>query len=120
MQVIIVVLIIIKIIIKNDHVNNSNNNNNVNNSLTSSSSYELGANKKYMLKVALAGDAGTGKTSFMCKYIMGKFSGVYKATIGGDRLTKEISHYGCKVVLQLWDTAGQEMSQSLGAAFYIF
>jgi len=95
-------------------------NSNVNNSKRISSlNYDLNTNKKYMLKVALVGDALTGKTSFMWKYIMGKFSNDYKATIGGDRLTKEISHYGYKVVLQMWDTAGQE-NFSLGNAYYIF
>ena len=47
-----------------------------------------------------------------------KFSTSYKATIGADFLTKEVTVDDRIVTLQLWDTAGQERFQSLGVAFY--
>lgn len=47
-----------------------------------------------------------------------KFSTSYKATIGADFLTKEVTVDDRVVTLQLWDTAGQERFQSLGVAFY--
>ncbi|KAH0536645.1 Rab GTPase ypt7 [Glutinoglossum americanum] len=47
-----------------------------------------------------------------------KFSASYKATIGADFLTKEVSVDDRLVTMQLWDTAGQERFQSLGVAFY--
>ncbi|ETO11967.1 Rab7 [Reticulomyxa filosa] len=54
----------------------------------------------------------------MNKYVSDKFSKTYKATIGADFLTKEITIDDTLVTLQIWDTAGQERFQSLGVAFY--
>jgi len=74
--------------------------------------------KKVLLKVIILGDSGVGKTSLMNQYVNNKFSNQYKATIGADFLTKEVSVDGKQVTLQIWDTAGQERFQSLGVAFY--
>lgn len=76
--------------------------------------------KKALLKVIILGDSGVGKTSLMNRYHSGKFTGQYKATIGADFLSKEITIDGSdrKATLQIWDTAGQERFQSLGVAFY--
>lgn len=46
---------------------------------------------KVLLKVIILGDSGVGKTSLMNQYVNRKFSSQYKATIGADFLTKEIS-----------------------------
>ncbi|KAF9405501.1 hypothetical protein BGZ94_003509, partial [Podila epigama] len=59
-----------------------------------------------------------GKTSLMNQYVNKKFSNQYKATIGADFLTKEVSIDERHVTMQIWDTAGQERFQSLGVAFY--
>lgn len=74
--------------------------------------------KKTLLKVIILGDSGVGKTSLMQKFVNQKFSQQYKATIGADFLTKEITIDGKPVTLQIWDTAGQERFQLLGVAFY--
>ena len=74
--------------------------------------------KKLLLKVIILGDSGVGKTSLMDQYVNRKFSNQYKATIGADFLTKEITIDDKQVTLQIWDTAGQERFQSLGVAFY--
>ena len=75
--------------------------------------------KKTLLKVIILGDYGVGKTSLMQQFVNSKFSHQYKATIGADFLTKEITVDNNKLVtLQIWDTAGQERFQSLGVAFY--
>ena len=52
------------------------------------------------------------------QFVNKKFSAQYKATIGADFLTKEITIGDKTLSLQLWDTAGQERFQSLGVAFY--
>ena len=44
------------------------------------------------LQVIILGDSGVGKTSLMNQYVNKKFSNQYKATIGADFLTKEVSH----------------------------
>ncbi|ONH71617.1 putative Ras-related protein Rab7 [Pichia kudriavzevii] len=73
---------------------------------------------KTLLKVIILGDTGVGKTSLMQRFINGKFSQQYKATIGADFLPKDMTIDDKNVTLQIWDTAGQERFQSLGVAFY--
>ena len=48
----------------------------------------------------------------------GKFTNQYKITVGADLFSNEIIYNGRQVILQIWDTAGQEKFQSIGAAFY--
>lgn len=78
----------------------------------------MSSKKKTLLKVIILGDSGVGKTSLMQQFVNGKFSHQYKATIGADFLTKELTIDDKTVTMQLWDTAGQERFQSLGVAFY--
>lgn len=54
----------------------------------------------------------------MNRYQSNKFTGQYKATIGADFTSKQITLGGTKVTLTMWDTAGQERFQSLGTSFY--
>lgn len=74
--------------------------------------------KKVLKKVVILGDSGVGKTALMGQYVHRKFSSQYKATIGADFLSKELTLNDKLVTLQIWDTAGQERFQSLGQAFY--
>ncbi|XP_050308928.1 ras-related protein Rab-7a [Anthonomus grandis grandis] len=78
----------------------------------------MASNKKVLLKVIILGDSSVGKTSLMNQYVNRKFSNQYKATIGADFLTKEVTIDDKTVTMQIWDTAGQERFQSLGVAFY--
>ena len=59
-----------------------------------------------------------GKTSLMERFVAQKFTSQYKATIGADFSTKDVTVGNELVTLQIWDTAGQERYQSLGTAFY--
>eukprot|EP01102_Stenamoeba_stenopodia_P007636 TRINITY_DN2150_c0_g1_i1.p1 TRINITY_DN2150_c0_g1~~TRINITY_DN2150_c0_g1_i1.p1 ORF type:complete len:203 (-),score=28.76 TRINITY_DN2150_c0_g1_i1:56-664(-) len=74
--------------------------------------------KKVLLKVIILGDSGVGKTALMTQYVMKKFSFTYKTTIGADFMAKELNVDDHIVVLQIWDTAGQDRFKSLGTAFY--
>lgn len=74
--------------------------------------------KKSLVKIIILGDSGAGKTSLMNMFVNSTFTAQYKATIGADFLTKEITVNDKVISLQLWDTAGQERFQSLGVAFY--
>ncbi|KXS19547.1 ras-related protein rab-7a [Gonapodya prolifera JEL478] len=78
----------------------------------------MASRRKPLLKVIILGDSGVGKTSLMNQFVNRKFSNQYKATIGADFLTKEVSVDDKVVTMQIWDTAGQERFQSLGVAFY--
>ncbi|XP_067106131.1 ras-related protein rab7 [Osmerus mordax] len=73
---------------------------------------------KSPLKVILIGNSGVGKSSFMNRYVNHRFTNMYRATIGTDFLTKELSIGDSTVVLQIWDTAGTERFQSLGTPLY--
>ncbi|KAJ3431565.1 rab7b [Anaeramoeba flamelloides] len=73
---------------------------------------------KALLKIIILGDSGVGKTSLMNRYVKNKFTNQYKATIGADFLSKEITIDDRSVTMQIWDTAGQERFQSLGVSFY--
>merc|ERR1711861_121197 len=79
---------------------------------------KMSGRKKVLLKVIILGDSSVGKTSLMNQYVNKKFNTQYKATIGADFLTKEVSLEERVVTMQIWDTAGQERFQSLGVAFY--
>ena len=70
------------------------------------------------LKIVLLGDPGVGKTSLIHRYCNYYFRSHYKATIGVDFITKEISVDGKSLTIQVWDTAGQERFHSLGTSFY--
>jgi Ras-related protein Rab-7A len=69
-------------------------------------------------KIVILGAQGVGKTSLMERFVAAKFNAQYKATIGADFSTKDVSIGSEVVTLQIWDTAGQERYQSLGTAFY--
>ena len=63
-----------------------------------------------LLKLAIIGDSGVGKSNFLFKYIEGQFSPLHVATVGFDYKSKIITlpQSKKKVKLQIWDTAGQE------------
>ncbi|KAF8896758.1 P-loop containing nucleoside triphosphate hydrolase protein [Gymnopilus junonius] len=73
------------------------------------------------VKLVVIGSSGVGKTSLRGKYISGRFSTGYRATIGADFITKTLPHptrADQSVTLQIWDTAGQERFSSLSTAFF--
>lgn len=73
---------------------------------------------KSLQKIIILGAQGVGKTSLMERFVAAKFSAQYKATIGADFSTKDVTVGNELITLQIWDTAGQERYQSLGTAFY--
>ncbi len=69
------------------------------------------------LRLALVGDSGVGKTSFVKRYVDAPFSTNFKATIGIDYEKKTIVINDESVKLVIWDTAGQEKFYSLTPLF---
>lgn len=59
-----------------------------------------------------------GKTCLLNRYVKNQYSMIYKATVGGDFLTKTINRPNEIVQLQIWDTAGTERYHAMGAGFY--
>lgn len=62
----------------------------------------MSSRKKILLKVIILGDSSVGKSSLMNQYVHSKFSTQYKATIGADFLTKEVTVQDKQVTLQIW------------------
>jgi len=75
--------------------------------------------KEYIFKVIVVGDAGTGKTTFIQRYVHNYFSLHYKSTIGVDFALKEVPLDGhTNIKLSLWDIAGQERFGNMIRVFY--
>lgn len=59
-------------------------------------------------KVVLVGDGGVGKTTFVKRHISGEFEKRYLATMGVEvHPLHFFTNFG-KILMNVWDTAGQE------------
>lgn len=67
-------------------------------------------NQNRDLKIIIVGDSGTGKTSFVNKYILNRFADTYQATIATQFSSKILEIDGTTYRLQFWDIAGQDRS----------
>ena len=74
--------------------------------------------EKLSFKIIMIGPANSGKTSIVRRYVDKKFNDDYKVTVGFDYMNKEITIGKKKINIQLWDTAGTEMFQSLSSSYY--
>ena len=76
-------------------------------------------NTDIVIKLALIGDASTGKTSISKCYINGPLQNEeeYKVTVALDFFTKILECENNLIKLQIWDTAGQERYQSLTSGY---
>jgi len=59
------------------------------------------------IKLVAVGDGAVGKTSLLIAYAKGTFPETYIPTVF-ENYTAQIEHEGKKILLHLWDTAGQE------------
>ena len=76
---------------------------------------------KYHYHVCLVGDANTGKTSLVDRWVHNRFlNSSHEMTIGVDFATTRIDVQDDEPQTQVgfWDTAGQEIFQSITAAYY--
>jgi len=74
--------------------------------------------KKIKLKILLVGDATVGKTSVLLKYVKDTFSDNYLSTIGVELCHKEIKTEKYDIVLNIWDSAGQERFRAISKSCY--
>ena len=68
-------------------------------------------------KILLIGDSSVGKTCLISKYAIGVFNEDYITTIGFDSRQKEEIINNEKVLVKIFDTAGQERFKSITANY---
>ena len=71
---------------------------------------QMGKNTKNELKIIVVGNSGTGKTSFVNKWINNTFDENYKATIVSEFSYKIYDYKDKSYKIQLWDLAGMDQN----------
>jgi len=71
-------------------------------------------------KVVLLGDSGVGKTCIITRFVSSSFEANINSTNGASYCTKMVKYeeLGKNLLLDVWDTAGQEKYRSLTKYFY--
>ena len=71
-------------------------------------------------KIVLVGDAGTGKTCIIDRFVNDKFDKTQMTTACPSFCSKAINYpeYNKTINLDIWDTAGQEIYRSISKIFY--
>lgn len=80
-------------------------------------------NGVWKVKVIMAGEASVGKTTLVNRYIAGTFSSEYKATIGVNIFSRDITikkdNMSLRVKLTVWDVAGQTLFRDFSKKFFV-
>jgi GTP-binding nuclear protein Ran len=74
---------------------------------------------EFRYKLVLVGDGGVGKTVFVKRHKTGEFEKRYDATMGAEVHPMDFSTNKGRVILDVWDTAGQEKLSGLRDGYYI-
>ena len=69
-------------------------------------------------KVLMLGDGRVGKTTFKNRFLTGKFTSGYTATIGADFASHKMTFNGNSVIMSIWDLAGQINQSMIRKTFY--
>ena len=77
---------------------------------------DLNCEKRY--KLVLLGEASVGKTSIIKRFTTNDFDFNSQSTIGASFSTTEIQIDGKFLFFEIWDTAGQELYDSLMPLYY--
>jgi len=72
----------------------------------------------FLFKFIIIGDAATGKSCILHRFIDDKFKKESTHTIGVEFGSKIVEVGGCNIKLQIWDTAGQERFRSVTRSYY--
>lgn len=73
---------------------------------------------RYKLKIVVIGDSSVGKTSLVNMFTKSHFSPSVETTIGFDVICHTINVDDSEIILEIWDTAGQEFFLSMTKSFY--
>jgi Ras-related protein Rab-2A len=74
--------------------------------------------RKYVFKFILVGDSHSGKSCLLNRFVSAVFQPLHDLTVGVEYNSRTICINEDSVKLQIWDTAGQEIYQSLTKSFY--
>lgn len=74
--------------------------------------------KNKAIKFILVGDMGVGKTCLLNRFAKDEFTMEHVATIGVSFISKDIDFGEGKLILHIWDTAGQEIYRSVTRSYY--
>ncbi len=70
-----------------------------------------------IFKIAIIGDASTGKTAFVERYLNGRFIENSRATLGVNFCSKTIEREKNLITLQIWDFGGNERFHFLVSSY---
>ncbi|KAE9420925.1 hypothetical protein Angca_009584 [Angiostrongylus cantonensis] len=73
--------------------------------------------RRFSVQVLL-GEGAVGKSSLLMRYVENKFNPRHPSTIQASFQSKVLVLDGCRVTLNVWDTAGQEKYHALGPIYY--
>ncbi|MEM2637088.1 MAG: Rab family GTPase [Candidatus Korarchaeota archaeon] len=68
---------------------------------------------RFLIKIAIAGEGGTGKTTLLHRWVDGVFLSDTRITIGTSFMVKNVSRNGKTFILQIWDLGGEERFRSI-------
>lgn len=74
--------------------------------------------KTFGFKLLVLGAPAVGKTSLIRRFTTGKFSETYSKTLGADFLIKFVDYPNYRVLLQIWDLAGDSRFQFIRRDYY--
>ncbi|CAG9331100.1 unnamed protein product [Blepharisma stoltei] len=78
----------------------------------------LSQTNDYNFKIIIVGDSGVGKSSLIRRYMKKEFSEKTATTIGVWNYTKIVEIENKNIMLNIWDTAGQEKFKCLIPTFF--
>lgn len=74
---------------------------------------------KFIYKIALIGDGGVGKSSFVKRHVTGEFNNKYIPTIGVEVHPVSFNTNHGRITFNLWDCAGQEKYNKLCSDYLV-
>ena len=69
-------------------------------------------------KISMLGDLAVGKTSLVNRYVFNVFGDEYISTIGTKVVKKELAHEKKKIILMIWDIAGETTFNHVRKAYF--
>ena len=69
-------------------------------------------------KTVIVGEMSTGKTSIIYRYLEGQFKESYNSTLSPTNTSKLLQLEQGGILLDIWDTAGQEKYRGINKLFY--